>query len=374
MKKILVTITLAAICLAANAQPNQKFVELENYLNELGHGIQASYSQRNQGEGIEHEAISGIWISHHRPHFIALDDTVGLHEYDSIEAIRNKPFIMAVDSIRRTFSELAKTASESYLYEYHRGERDTIKYALAFAKEENDSSITMKHNNSIAFRYFREVGRFNFMNHKSTFSDDNDGTGRYQHIYYDDNPLGLSWEQLKPFDGKEFQRLIEPVLKGALKGKGVKSYPIHWQHDEGYKDSIGGGLQSKTTWYTDRDEENKHTGLTTGTHYVFPKEQEALALSILHQLDSIAFAYVNAHPEQLYTYGKIDRYYHGVWAGMISGSVHKRTKEKAYELKCFLDEDGFHLVSITTIGELWVPKDWQKLKSWVNGKRVELKK
>ena len=39
MKKILVTITLAAICLAANAQPNQKFVELENYLNELGHGF-----------------------------------------------------------------------------------------------------------------------------------------------------------------------------------------------------------------------------------------------------------------------------------------------------------------------------------------------
>ena len=59
---------------------------------------------------------------------------------------------------------------------------------------------------------------------------------------------------------------------------------------------------------------------------------------------------------------------------MISGNVHKRTKEKTYELKCFLDEDGFHLVSITTIGELWVPKDWQKLKSWVNGKRVELKK
>ncbi len=374
MKKILVTITLAAICLAANAQPNQKFVELENYLNELGHGIQASYSQRNQGEGIEHEAYSSIWIRHYRPHFIALDDTVGLHAYDSIQAIRNKPSIMAVDSIRRTFSELAKTASESYLYEYHRGKKDTIKYSLSFVKEENDSSITMKHNNSIAFRYFREVGRFNFMNHESKYSDDNDGSGRYQHIYFDDNPLGLSWEQLKPFDGEEFQRLIEPVLKGALKGKGVKSYPIHWQHDEGYKDSIGGGLQSKTTWYTDRDEENKHTGLTTGTHYVFPKEQEALALSIHHQLDSIAFAYVNAHPEQLYTYGKIDRYYPGVWAGMISGSVHKRTKEKAYDLKCFLDEDGFHLVSITTIGELWVPKDWQKLKSWVNGKRVELKK
>ncbi len=374
MKKILVTITLAAICLAANAQPNQKFVELENYLNELGHGIQASYSQRNQGEGIEHEAYSSIWIRHYRPHFIALDDTVGLHAYDSIQAIRNKPSIMAVDSIRRTFSELAKTASESYLYEYHRGKKDTIKYSLSFVKEENDSSITMKHNNSIAFRYFREVGRFNFMNHESTISDDIDGTGRYQHIYYDDNPLGLSWEQLKPFDGEEFQRLIEPVLKGALKGKGVKSYPIHWQHDEGYKDNIGGGLQSKTTWYTDRDEENKHTGLTTGTHYVFPKEQEALALSIHHQLDSIAFAYVNAHPEQLYTYSKTDRYYPYVLAGMISGYVHKRTKEKAYELKCFLDEDGFHLVSITTIGELWVPKDWQKLNSWVNGKRVELKK
>ena len=59
---------------------------------------------------------------------------------------------------------------------------------------------------------------------------------------------------------------------------------------------------------------------------------------------------------------------------MISGSVYRRTKGSVYELHPFLDEDGYHIVSITTIGEYWEPKDWHKLKSWINGERVERKK
>jgi hypothetical protein len=31
-------------------------------------------------------------------------------------------------------------------------------------------------------------------------------------------------------------------------------------------------------------------------------------------------------------------------------------------------EDGLHILSITSKGEGWMPKEWQKLKRWVNGK------
>lgn len=364
MKKYITTIVVAMFYLTAAAQPNPRFVELENYFKELK-SQHITYRQRNKGEGIEQEISTSFWINHTHS-----DDP----DMDSLEAVRNRPFVLAMDSIRRCFSELARTATESYQYEYHKGKRDTVEYAIAFAKEKEDSSQTFKYNNAVSFRYMREVGRFHFHNSESGSSKNRFGNGHYWHTYYTDNPLGLTWEQLRPFNGEEFLRQIQPLLDNALKQKDVMKYPIHWQHDEGYE-ATEDELMYKEAWFDDNQEENKHTGLATGMHYVFPKEQEDLAMDVLHQVDSIARAYVNAHPEQLYSYTHYERYYTGSWGTLLSGTVHRHTKEHSYELKCFLEEDGSrHLVFFTTIGDLWVPKDWKELKSWINGKREFLKK
>ena len=368
MKKYITTIVLAMFYLTAAAQPNPRFVELENYFKELK-SQHITYRQRNKGEGIEQEISTSFWINQTHS-----DDPELQLIMDSLEAVRNRPFVLAMDSIRRCFSELARTATESYQYEYHKGKRDTVEYAIAFAKEKEDSSQTFKYNNAVSFRYMREVGRFHFHNSESGSSKNRFGNGHYWHTYFADNPLGLTWEQLRPFNGEEFLRQIQPLLDNALKQKDVMKYPIHWQHDEGYE-ATEDKLMYKEAWFDDNQEENKHTGLATGMHYVFPKEQEDLAMDVLHQVDSIARAYVNAHPEQLYSYTHYERYYTGSWGTLLSGTVHRHTKEHSYELKCFLEEDGSrHLVFFTTIGDLWVPKDWKELKSWINGKREFLKK
>ena len=39
-----------------------------------------------------------------------------------------------------------------------------------------------------------------------------------------------------------------------------------------------------------------------------------------------------------------------------------------YNLRCYQDEDGLHILSLTTKGILWIPKNFQKMKRWVNGK------
>jgi len=367
MKKFMMAIAGIVLCLTANAQVNPMFTELEDYLQEQG--IEVFYSQRNKGEWIDHERSASFWINHYRDF------------PDSVMALRNKPLQMAMDSIRRTFSVLSTSAAESYMYEYHRGQRDTIEYSIAFAGEEGNSALSFKHNNAVSFRNMREVGRLHYNN--TFLSADTFGNARYWHHYYEQNPL--TWEQLQDFDAEGFQKLIEPFFQAALKEKGVKSYPIYWRHDEGYTDSVywsrgkgsdketSGGLQFKYTLSHDDDEENKHTGMTTGTHYLIPKEKEMLALELLHRLDSISFAYVNAHPEQVYNYHRYNRYYKGSWGTLVSGTVHYRNKGRGYELNCFLDEDGFHIVSIVTLGEMWMPRDWTKLKSWINGERIYFK-
>lgn len=366
MREYLLTIVVIALCTGASAQVSTKFTELEHYMQE--HGLPVSYEQRNVGEGIEHVRSASFWITHLR--VTGLEKEAGSqHALDSIDAMRNKPLLMALDSIRRTFSALAAVASESYMYEYHKEERDTIEYSIAFVREDGDSVLSWKNNNAVVFRNMREVGRLHY--HNSIHPTGTYGTAHYWHTYYEHNPL--TWEQLKDFDTGTFFQLIQPLFKKVLKEKGVKSYPIYWRHDEGYQDGLSGNLQYKMTWYHDDGEENKHTGETTGTHYLIPKEKETLALKLLHSLDSVSFAYVNAHPEQLYRYRRCDRYNTGSWATMVSGSVHKRNKDRDYELNVFLDEQGFHLVSITTLGELWVPRDWQSLKSWINGQGTFLK-
>ena len=44
-----------------------------------------------------------------------------------------------------------------------------------------------------------------------------------------------------------------------------------------------------------------------------------------------------------------------------------------YYLSCMRDEDGYHILSITSKGDRWVPRDWQRLKSYINGEKVFLK-
>ena len=42
-----------------------------------------------------------------------------------------------------------------------------------------------------------------------------------------------------------------------------------------------------------------------------------------------------------------------------------------YIMSAYKDEGGFYFLSIVTDGDLWMPRDWPRLKSWVNGVRKE---
>ena len=42
-----------------------------------------------------------------------------------------------------------------------------------------------------------------------------------------------------------------------------------------------------------------------------------------------------------------------------------------YIMSAYKDKAGFYFLSIVTDGDLWMPRDWPRLKSWVNGVRKE---
>ena len=401
MKKIFTIILLASVAIAARSQPSTtQLHQLEQFIQEQGYAVSHTQSTGTE-RGISHQwsALLNAYIIHPQSASKASPspseggdvrshdtnrDSVSLsnqtpppseglgeafHVYDSINNLRRQRLTQVLDSIRTTFARLGKDASESYLYEYHKDGTDTIKYSLAFRRDDG-ALRTYRYNNSVYFNNAGEVALFDY-----TRRDDSDGWGAtdwgyYSHLYTIGNDI--SWDDMQPFDHAAFEALIAPALKAAKKLKGAKAYPVYWRHDEGFNDDVGpkGNLVGKTVRQSDYGH-NKHYGLTTGTLYFIPIQHEAEAKALYRQIDSLAHNFVDSHPEQYYTYTFSSDFRYGNLRDMVRGQDIKG--DASYELKALADETGFYILSINTKGELWIPRDWPRLKSYVNGERVYLK-
>ena len=57
---------------------------------------------------------------------------------------------------------------------------------------------------------------------------------------------------------------------------------------------------------------------------------------------------------------------------IVEGIDYKDDNE--YYLCCLRDRDNnYHILTLNNKGNLWVPSDWEKLKSYINGEKVYLK-
>ena len=290
-----------------------------------------------------------------------------VHVNDSLNAQRRRIMACGLDSIRHTFALLGAEAAESHLYEYHKFGTDTIRYSLVLPQEMEEVMP-----DSFSFRD-PEIANFYYHRYKDTKGDGGIvESASLSHLIT--VPSGIRRGDMKPFDINAFETLIQPDLKPLMKKKGAKVYPVHWQHDAGFDDEVGKGLMYKvTTRSSPESEENLHTGLTTGSHYFIPVRYEAEATALCHRLYSLALDYVNSHPGQLYNYKFMPSHfpypgnlYEVVQADDWMGS-------NGYFLCLMKDKEGFHILSLREKGERWVPKDWQKLESYINGEKVYLK-
>ena len=367
MRRILAIMLLAAFSVAALCQePNKQLQELEKYLKQQGFTPEHKQSTV-WGEGLTHQ-----WsLSHtvytmkvHRDTSKSEEENQRLaHHIDSISTLRRQGMVKGIDSIRLAFARLGAEASESHLYENHRFGIDTIKYSLINQEfEEAPSSST----DTIPLRQKRlEMAHFDYHNY---FNQDGgeEAWGLYTHLLSVRN--SVKWEDMQPLDIAAFEALVLPELKPMMKLKGAKTYPVHWQHDEGFDDEVSenGGLQQKTTQWGD-----SHTGLTTGTHYFIPLKYETEANALYQRLDSLAYGYISAHPEQAYVYEFTPPYFPINLCDMVKGVEHKGSDE--YYLSFLRTQEGFHILSLRNKGERWVPREWWKLKSYINGEKVYLK-
>lgn len=377
MKKIIAIILLAVVSAAAYSQePNKQLQQLVEYLKKLDMGVLGvHYEQTNYlPSGVQHKWHVGFYETTQR---ILADESLSEEKrkqyqayHDEFIAKRWRNVELAVDSVRLAFARLSKESSSSYLFENHRDSTDTIKYALAFTGSDGKVPrfLENKKYNQAQFYGAREAASFRYDRFFDSKRQCFVKKGSFEHVYVTDT--GLSWEKdMKSFDTKAFQALIQPVIKRLLALKGAKALPIYWQHDVGYDDDIKeDGLISKTV---SRGGSVEGQGITTGTAYFIPDEYRTEAEALHKQLDSLALAYVNQHPEQPYHYSHSGSYWQRAFLQIVSGDG--RDGDDDYSLHSYYDKDGYYILSLTTKGDLWVPSDWPKLKSWINGEKVYLK-
>ena len=375
-------IGLVALATTAFSQSiNPRLKQLEDCLQKLGYEI--SYSQGNMSwmDMVGSRSITRNWTFEFGARGEEITNRLVYRVPDSIVALRRQQLAIAIDSIRAAFTELSKEEVETYMYENHKNCADTIEYSIGFfdGKRNLQPSNT---NNRVFFHNANEQVSFSY--HKNC--DDWD-TGNYRHRYMSENRVSI-----RSFDAEAFEKHIQPALAVLKSLKGAATYPVYWRHDKEYKDLLASGEISMRMGYDKAY--GTRAGLVTGSHYFIPTQYKAETNALYRQLDSLTFDYVNRYPEQLHSYdtssalpyATTPKSEHITYTESSFNSLQHFPSRKLlgrgygyaidnydYYFNFYLMEDGLHILSITSTGEGWMPVEWQKLKSWINGKKVYLK-
>lgn len=284
-----------------------------------------------------------------------------------------------LEVIRRELSKLLPLAEESYQFESHKRGGDTI-----------NISICMRAGSDV-FKYKKETGVISYLNGMETIQFDyRTGTTKncdkhkqgYGMFRYERNDQLASGES-ELFDWGAYFSRIEPLLEQD----GIISREFLWAQDNDPEYMSGNLFKDYCTIGQIANEKGKTTeGETNGTMYVISKDKEELARSILYSINDISLQYINEHPEQEYIYKYVNAFSRhnrpdnvlNVRANndstvdaesMISATSVSKYAKVMHGIYCAADEQGFYFLVTKTQGALWIPKEFTKLKSMVNGKK-----
>lgn len=362
-------IACTLIPVLASAQPDARLDSLERLFEASGLKILCGQSHRG-GPYISHSVmVSQTWRCDTLPNaqLERVEDTVVFvpeRDWNGNPA-RQCDMREVVRRSRQTFDKLMETAQESYHFEKHSDQTDTLLYSIALSGFGGDTLRSHPYGQ----RQIRYVNAQEDVTLRLTTTHDRWGGGKwmqYSHQYLVPLP-----EQTEPFfrtklDVKEFDAL----LKKALKHRHVKLRPVHWEHDpsfspDDFKNYISQGISSHNEGY----------GETTGTAYYIPASEKALAYELLNKVLCLTKTYVDAHPTNDYVFSisqKFDNSMNFILSCQLNFYGKNESKHALdYALYAYKDKAGFYFLSIVTDGDLWIPRGWPRLKSWVNGVRKE---
>lgn len=267
-----------------------------------------------------------------------------------------------LNAIREELDRLLPMAEESYHFESHKKGGDTINY-----------SICLKAGSDV-FKRNRETGVIYYLNGMETIQFDyrtepikncdkhKRGYGMFRYERNEQLPSGES----ELFNWEAYFSLIKPLLTQ----EGIASRDFRWAQDNDPEYMSGNPFEDYCSKGQITNAKGKTTeGETNGTMYIIPKDKKQLANSILKSINEISLQYINEHPEQEYTYYYVESFLKLNKLDELLNARISHTPKTRSSIYCAADEQSYYIFVTRTQGALWIPREFTKLKSMVNGKK-----
>lgn len=381
MKRIFTTILSVVLATTLFAQETKSTAEI---VNELAKGRTIAKRQYNYGRGYVTNSVQfrvGMWelcsieeCNKEDMGYPIIDGLTPTREAIPKERERVKNICSTLDS-------LMKISADSYHYETPIKNNDTIAIIYSLCIKNAKDSIRkfslryqyLPASHSFAYRYpdATESITFTFISQNKFSPCDKHKMTHGDFIYTYQKPMPK--DQCTAFDQKTYLESILPVLKQ----KEIKSWDFNWTLDERfdndrqkYFDGFYGmrsvrGANGKTTY----------AGKATGTIYFIPKEKEKMAVNVFNTIDSLTQIHINKYPQQIYDYEYdipervISRPASTLPTVVIEEYDDKNDMSNKFHLNIAKTDDGYYLAIINSEKAYGFPKEWYKLKSYVNGKK-----
>ena len=360
MKKVM-SITIAALMSAASlaqvkedlSSVNPKMSELFDQLTELGRApmVQKRGGMSHWGNPRQLEYSVRLWF---RPDlWYSKKRKEDPHFLDSLLRAEKTSFDRQVKAIRRTLDKLAKEAQDKSLYENHKSGRDTIYYALNLSHDTTRVYKLQEGNHT----YYNSDEFLDFSlesaKQERTFEGYLNYTVSLPRVIRGATSDMYSWHSLKD----DIARLMDE--------HGVGHRDALWQHDMAYSDSIWEkGISDWISMGYVGDHYN--AGLTEATIYSVPEDNKPLAEELLASIDSLVQKFTDQLQECYYQYN-YGTAFDGFTPQLLNTFAPSTPAGNSIQIQHA--DRGYHFLVLQTRGVEWVPLEFLKLKSIVNGKK-----
>ena len=363
MKQILIIISLFC-CIGMSAQDKTPLDKVFEEISAILSVPRNNYKQKiNYGVGVVmyvHNDVIG-------KHFLCTKECgtsndsgdMTTEEVELANANNGKIFDAIFKAVGNNLDSLMQISEESYHHESHVNGNDTIIYDICIKNGEDTVKAIKAIDGSMIFPNALETVSLNFTTSKKACGKHVSGMGILSYnknVYLPDRKSYL-------FEKEPYLKKIIPLLKQ----KGIKSWKFTWAQSADY--DIQANMGKEFAWGESMEFTNE--GHTTGTMYFIPREKKDLAEAIFTSIDSITLAHTDLHPEQRFSYAynipeRVLQYDCNI-TQLFDG----RTGEEHVSTKVLLGltPEGYYVAVLDVTNSLFVPHEWYKLKSFVDGKK-----
>ena len=371
MKRIIIIALSAILTTTVSAQDRTPMDKIWEEIEKIMSVRQDSKMKINHGGGellYVHNGIVG-------KEFLCSTDCEGVtssfenmtpEEIEAANERNRKIFDGIFGAIRHNLDSLMEISEESYHFESHSHDADTITYSLCLKNGEYSVAKIKANDGTMFYPGALETVFFNYTASPKPCGKHIRGFGTLGYNKRLPLPGGKSYY----FDKEPYLETIAPLLKQ----KGIKSWNFKWAQSDDYDIDAH---HDKEFDSAERPHLPKNAGQAIGTMYFIPREQKELAEALFTAIDSTTLRYTEIHPEQMfrYSYNVKEQVMQYTESNNITGFFEGHTGKGNVSTRVLfgITPKGYYVAIADVENNFCIPKEWYMLKSFIDGKKEYIK-